>query len=69
MNHVIETHPTIESLDKPPYHTIIIEANIKSTNKMGIQNNIYQSIGGSLKHRIVTTCGDAKLYDQKQDAR
>ena len=34
-NHVIETHPSIESLDISPYHTIIIEADITSTNKKG----------------------------------
>ena len=58
-NHIIETHPAIESLHDPPSHTVIIEADIKSTNKTGSRNNIYRSIGGSLKHRIVTTCGDA----------
>ena len=40
-NHVIETHPTIESLSDPPHHTIIIEDDIKSTNKTGTGNNIY----------------------------
>ena len=58
-NHVIETHPSIESSDIPPYHTIIIEADITSTNKKGNGNNINRNIGGALNHRIVTTCGDA----------
>ena len=59
MNHIIQTHPTIDSLADPPSHTIIVEADIKSTNKTGTRHDTYQSIGGLLRHRIITTCGDA----------
>ena len=58
--HVLDTHPSIHSLNAPPDHTIIIEANINST--IGRKNGPkHQRIGGALRHRILTTCGDAKV--------
>ena len=58
--HVLQTHPSVHSLNEPPNHTIIVEANIKSSS--GRKNSTKQlHIGGALRHRILTTCGDAKV--------
>ena len=57
---ILETHPSVHSLDNPPNHTLIVEANIKSS--IGRKNGPKQHhIGGALRHRIITTCGDAKV--------
>ena len=57
--HILETHPSVHSLQSPPNHTLIVEANIKSS--VGRKNSPKQHIGGALRHRILTTCGDAKV--------
>ena len=58
--HILETHPSVHSLDDPPNHTLIIEANIKSS--IGRKNGPkLHHIGGALRHRILTTCGDEKV--------
>ena len=54
-NHVDATHPTIHSIETPPTNTIIIEANIKSSKKK--KSKI--KIDSHIRHRIITTCGDA----------
>ena len=53
--HVLNTHPSVHSLDEPPNHTLIIEANIRSSK--GRKANI----GGAIKSRMLTSCGDAKV--------
>jgi len=58
--HVLKTHPNVDSLQDPPNHTLIVEANIKSSKSR--KNGPKQHhIGGALRHRILTTCGDAKV--------
>ena len=56
-DHITKTHPSIDSPDLPPDHTIIIEADIqnpsKKTSKMKVDR--------ALRHRIITTCGDADV--------
>jgi hypothetical protein len=41
----------------PPEHTLIIEGNITSS----ISNTTQQRIDGHLRHRIITSCGDANV--------
>ena len=41
----------------PPEHTLIIEGNITSS----ISNTTQQRIDRHLRHRIITTCGDANV--------
>jgi hypothetical protein len=53
--HIEATHPSITSNEMPPDHTLIIEANITSSQA----KNSNQKIGKHLSHRIITTCGDA----------
>ena len=59
-DHVQKTCPSFNTPDDilPPDHTIIIEADILSsaTKKQAKYN---QRIAGSMRHRILTTCGDA----------
>ena len=52
--HILDTHPTYESIDPPPDHTIVVEADIFST----VSEKREIKIGNSLRHRIFTTCGD-----------
>ena len=58
--HVLNTHPSVQGLAEPPQHTLIVEANIKSS--IG-QKNLPNAnlIGGAMRQRILTTCGDAKV--------
>ena len=52
--HILKTHPPFNSLDDPPEHTIVIEAEIRSTKSK--QKNV--TIDNVLRHKIITTCGD-----------
>lgn len=52
--HILDTHPKYDSVDLPPTHTIVVDADIFSTVNEKRQINI----GNSLRHRILTTCGD-----------
>jgi hypothetical protein len=52
--HIEATHPTITSNEIPPDHTLIIKANITSSQA----KNTYQKIDKHLRHQIITTCGD-----------
>jgi len=52
--HILSTHPSFESQELPPEHTIVIEADIRSTRSK--QKNV--TIDNVLRHRICTTCGD-----------
>ena len=52
--HVLNTHPTFVSQVLPPKHTIVVEADIRSTKNK--QRNV--TIDNVLRHRIITTCGD-----------
>ena len=55
-DHIIHTHPPVDSPDLPPNHTIIIEAVIqKSTGK----SKHSTSVGTYTRDRIIDTCGDA----------
>ena len=55
--HIIATHPSIESNELPPAHTIVIEADIRSS----LSKNSKMKIDKVLRHRITTTCGDANV--------
>lgn len=55
--HILDTHPSITSNLDPPAHTIIVEAFISSAIKGGMK----KKINNVLRHRIVTTCGDAHV--------
>ena len=52
--HVLNTHPPFVSQVLPPKHTIVVEADIRSTKNK--QRNV--TIDNVLRHRIITTCGD-----------
>ena len=52
--HILATHPPFHSLEAPPEHTIVIEAEIRSTKSK--QRNV--TIDNVLRHKIITTCGD-----------
>jgi len=54
-DHIQATHPKARSLDVPPAHTIIIEADIQSSKS----KKLASSIGRFTRNRIVHTCGDA----------
>jgi hypothetical protein len=53
--HIEATHPTITSNEMPPDHTLIIKANITSSQA----KNSNQKIDKHLRHQIITACGDA----------
>lgn len=53
--HILDTHPIFSGTDMPPRSTIVIEANIKSTNT----KKSTRKIDEHLRHRILTTVGDA----------
>ena len=55
--HVIVTHPQVNDHELPPDHTIIIEADIKSSSSKRSR----QKIDNVLRHRIITSCGDAQV--------
>ena len=54
-NHILATHPPFLSNEQPPKHTIVIEANIKSTK------NSRRRLDSVLRHMIITTCGDSNV--------
>jgi hypothetical protein len=54
-NHIEATHPKIHSIETPPTHTIVIEANITSSR----EEKSKRKIDSHLRHRTITTCGDA----------
>ena len=54
---VITTHPHVNENRLPPDHTIIIEADIKSSSSKRSK----QKIDNVLRHRIITSCGDAQV--------
>ena len=54
---VIKTHPHVNENRLPPDHTIIIEADIKSSSSKRSK----QKIDNVLRHRIITSCGDAQV--------
>ena len=56
-NHVMKTHPHVNNNELPPDHTIIIEADIKSSSSKRSK----QKIDNVLRHRIITSCGDAQV--------
>ena len=51
---ILNTHPPFHSLEAPPEHTIVIEAEIQSTKSK--QRSV--TIDNVLRHKIITTCGD-----------
>ncbi len=55
--HIKKTHPAVDSVHLPPKHTIIIEADIRSSLSKQSKTKINQV----LRHRILTTCGDAMV--------
>ena len=59
--HVMKTCPDISSAALPPEHTVVIEADIRSTKQTNKNKKTHQTIGGSIRHRILTSCGDASV--------
>ena len=55
--HIQETHPNVTCDEMPPEHTLIIEGNITSS----ISHTTRQRIDRHLRHRIITSCGDANV--------
>ena len=55
--HIQATHPNVTCDEMPPEHTLIIEGNITSS----ISNTTWQRIDRHLRHRIITSCGDANV--------
>jgi len=56
--HVTSTHPSVESNDDPPDHTIVIYANITHAKSKKCK---VRRIDNVLRHRIITSCGDAHV--------
>jgi len=54
-DHILSTHPTMQSKDLPPDHTIVVEAVIESSKSKKSST----SIGSYTRDRIIHTCGDA----------
>ncbi len=59
-DHIEQTHPSIDDIDDPPSHTIIIEAEMLSAAPK-TSKHFGKKIRGMLRHRILTTCGDANV--------
>jgi hypothetical protein len=55
--HILDTHPPVESDQEPPQNTIVIEADIQSSSSKKRKWNV----DNVLRHRILTTCGDADV--------
>ena len=55
--HIQATHPNVTCDEMPPEHTLIIEGNITSS----ISHTTRQRIDRHLRHRIITSCGDANV--------
>ena len=62
-DHILSTHPKVNSPELPPDHTIIIEAVVQSSKS----KKSASSIGSFTRDRIIHTCGDADcvLNDSK----
>jgi hypothetical protein len=60
--HILATHPSIHSNVNPPEHTIIIEADIRSS----VAKRTHWKIKEHLRHRIITTCGNADVMAGKK---
>jgi hypothetical protein len=54
-DHILSTHPKVNSPELPPDHTIIIEAVVQSSKSKKSST----SIGSFTRDRIIHTCGDA----------
>ena len=52
--HILTTHPTIDSDELPPCHTIVIQAEIRSSESV----NKDIPVDNVLRKQIWTTCGD-----------
>ncbi len=55
--HIEDTHPSINSIENPPEHTLIIEADITSS----VATNAHKRVDEHLRQQIITTCGDADV--------
>jgi hypothetical protein len=55
--HIQATHPSVTCNEMPPEHTLIIKGHTTSS----IANTTGQRIDRHLRHRIITTCGDANV--------
>ena len=55
--HVVETHPSVQSVENPPDNAVVIESDIKSSSSK--RRTI--KIDNVWRHRILTTCGDADV--------
>jgi hypothetical protein len=55
--HIQATHPNVTCSEMPPEHTLIIKGHITSS----ISNTTQQRIDRHLRHRKITTCGDAHV--------
>ena len=55
--HIQATHPNVTCDEMPPEHTLRIEGNITSS----ISHTTRQRIDRHLRHRIITSCGDANV--------
>ena len=55
--HIQATHPNVTCDEMPPKHTLIIEGNITNS----ISHTTRQRIDRHLRHRIITSCGDANV--------
>jgi len=56
--HVLNTHPSVESLDSPPNHTIVIEGDFQTSTKMKSSS---LKVNNTLRHCILTTCEDDNI--------
>ena len=60
--HIKREHPGIESKKNPPDHTIMVEAkNESSIPKKKNHQTLPIKINEMMRHRILTTCGDADV--------
>lgn len=57
-DHLLRTHPLIDDVHNPPSHTVIVEADMISAATKN-ERHFGRKIGGIIRHRILTTCGDA----------
>jgi hypothetical protein len=55
--HILSTHPSIHSNVNPLEHTLIIEADVSCS----IAKKAHRKINRQIRHRIITTCGDADV--------
>ena len=55
--HILATHPSFDSIQSPPEHTIVIEADIRSS----ASKQKSRKIDNVIRHQIITTCGDANV--------